>query len=321
MKKVVLILFALALLIPFVGTTEKASAYAGGLIAPNPLKDYVHQIVGVYTDNDESTSVGISSANYVWYEFDSPKTIKSYKMKANWDVDIEFYDSTNTLLHTEHFLWNNSENSQHNNLAFQLNNVSKVVFIPKTGMRIWELDVFDTLAPGSAVNPSAPANLTAMGGDAAAVTLNWTAVSGATSYVLKRSTTAGGPYTTIASAVTGTTYIDTGLTNGTKYYYVVTAINSSGSSGNSNEASATPTTPASSGRALLTIHLVGGTEKEYDLSATELDTFLDWTDSATQSSRYKFVKTWNKGPFKARAEYIVYGKIVNFDVDEYDPAQ
>ncbi|MDI4647387.1 fibronectin type III domain-containing protein [Cohnella hashimotonis] len=320
MKKVLLILFAMTLFIPIIGTTEKASAYVGGLIAPNPLKDYVDQITTKYTDNNEATGVGISSSNYVWYEFDSPKTIKSYKMKANWDVDIKFYDSTGTLLHTEHFLWKNSENSQHNNLADPVSNVSKVMFYPKTGMYIWELDVFDTLAPGSVVIPSNPVSLSAVSGDTL-INLSWTAVSGATSYVLKRSPAAGGPYTTIATSVTGTSYNDTGLTNGTKYYYVVTAVNTSGESGNSNEASATPTAPVSSGRALLTIHLVGGTEKEYDLSAAELEYFLDWTDSATQSSRYKFVKTWSKGPFKARAEYIVYGKIVNFDVDEYEPVQ
>lgn len=165
-----------------------------------------------------------------------------------------------------------------------------------------------------------PTNLTA-NANVATVTLNWTAVSGATSYNVKRSTTASGPYTTIATAVTGTTFTDTGLTNGTKYYYVVTAVNSGGESGNLNEASATPAAPVSSGRALLTLHLVGGAEKEYDLSAAERDSFLDWTDSATQSSRYKFVKTWNKGPFKARTEYVVYGKIVNFDVDEYEPTE
>jgi hypothetical protein len=48
-----------------------------------------------------------------------------------------------------------------------------------------------------------------------------------------------GPYTTIAS-VTATTYTDTNVTNGTTYYYVVSAVNSAGESGDSNEASATP---------------------------------------------------------------------------------
>src|SRR5437660_2238912 len=64
----------------------------------------------------------------------------------------------------------------------------------------------------------------------------------ATSYYVKRSTTTGGPYTQIATQTT-TSYADTGLTNETKYYYVVSAYSSAGQSANSTEVSATPTAP------------------------------------------------------------------------------
>jgi fibronectin type 3 domain-containing protein len=89
--------------------------------------------------------------------------------------------------------------------------------------------------------PAAPTGLTAAPGDAQ-VTLSWTASTGATSYNVKRATVSGGPYTTVASPTT-TTYTDTGLTNGTTYYYVVTARNVGGESGKSTEASATPAPP------------------------------------------------------------------------------
>jgi fibronectin type 3 domain-containing protein len=56
---------------------------------------------------------------------------------------------------------------------------------------------------------------------------------------VKRATVAGGPYTTVKSP-SATSYTDTGLTNGTTYYYVVTAVNSAGESGNSSQVSATP---------------------------------------------------------------------------------
>ena len=92
--------------------------------------------------------------------------------------------------------------------------------------------------------PAAPMGLTATAGNAQ-VTLNWTASSGATGYYVKRSMTSGGPYTQIAT-LDAATDTDTGLTNGTKYYYVVSAYNSAGQSANSAEVNATPVLAAPS---------------------------------------------------------------------------
>jgi lysophospholipase L1-like esterase len=75
------------------------------------------------------------------------------------------------------------------------------------------------------------------------VTLNWTAAARAASYTVKRSLANGGPYTEIASNITATTYTNTGLTNGTTYYYVVSAGNIIGDSPDSSQASATPQVP------------------------------------------------------------------------------
>jgi len=88
--------------------------------------------------------------------------------------------------------------------------------------------------------PAAPASVTATGGSAK-VTLTWTAATGATSYVIGRSTTSGGPYTTIASAATGTSYVDTTAINGVTYYYVIASTGAGGTGVNSTEASAAPT--------------------------------------------------------------------------------
>jgi predicted carbohydrate-binding protein with CBM5 and CBM33 domain len=103
---------------------------------------------------------------------------------------------------------------------------------------------FLQIVPGAV--PSAPTNLGATPGNAQ-VSLGWTAASGATGYNVKRSTTNGGPYTNVATNVSGTSFVNTGLTNGTTYYYVVTAVNASGESGVSTQVSATPSATGGDG--------------------------------------------------------------------------
>lgn len=68
--------------------------------------------------------------------------------------------------------------------------------------------------------------------------LSWNPIEGATSYILKRSETAGGPYMTTFSAI-GRTFYDTNVTPGITCYYVVSPVNAGGESPNSNEVSAT----------------------------------------------------------------------------------
>jgi hypothetical protein len=100
------------------------------------------------------------------------------------------------------------------------------------------------VVPGSSapVVPEAPAGLTATAGNSQ-VALSWTAVAGANTYNIKRAAVSGGPYTTIASGITTSLYSDTGLINGSPYYYVISAVNAVGEGSNSAQASATPLAP------------------------------------------------------------------------------
>jgi len=117
--------------------------------------------------------------------------------------------------------------------------------------------------------PAAPTNLGATLGDTE-VSLDWddNGEGDLAGYNIHRSQTDGGPYSQIDSVGLTSAYTDTGLTNGTTYYYVVTAVDSgTNESGNSNQASATPTDlpPAA----------------PTNLAATPGDTevSLDWDDS------------------------------------------
>ena len=113
--------------------------------------------------------------------------------------------------------------------------------------------------------PAAPTGLTAAAASSSQINLSWTASTGATSYNVKRATVSGGPYTTVATGVTGTTYNNTGLTASTTYYYVVSAVNGGGEGANSTQASATTVPAAPTG---------------LTATAGNAQTALSWTASA-----------------------------------------
>jgi hypothetical protein len=80
------------------------------------------------------------------------------------------------------------------------------------------------------------------------VALTWSPSSGAATYNVYCGASSGGESgTPIATGIATTYYTNTGLTNGTTYYFTVAAVNSSGTSNFSNEASATPAASGSSG--------------------------------------------------------------------------
>jgi len=85
--------------------------------------------------------------------------------------------------------------------------------------------------------------LSAVPVSATQINLVWNSLTDATAYNVKRSTTDGGPYTPVASGVTGTNYSDVGLDGGTVYYYVVSAVVSGSETANSVQATATTFSP------------------------------------------------------------------------------
>lgn len=71
--------------------------------------------------------------------------------------------------------------------------------------------------------------------------------------------------------------------------------------------------------AILSISLVNGTTKEYDVSMEEVDKFISWFEERSNGkgpSTYSFNK--KVSPYKTVKEYIVHDKIVSFEVREYE---
>lgn len=164
-----------------------------------------------------------------------------------------------------------------------------------------------------------PSNLTATPGNAK-IDLAWDAVPNATSYNVKRSTELGGPYATVTSTVYDT-YQDSPLTNGTTYYYIVTAIVDGVESGNSNEAFATPQEPneEEEGNAVLWVTMNNGSDIDYDVTMNEVNSFINWYKSRATGVGdpfYTFSKT-PISPYTSRTDYLIFDKIVCFKVNQY----
>jgi len=72
------------------------------------------------------------------------------------------------------------------------------------------------------------------------VSVSWEELATATSYRLKRGTSESGPFTVIADNLSGTSFIDASVENGTTYYYAVSAIVSGQETPDSGAHAATP---------------------------------------------------------------------------------
>jgi fibronectin type 3 domain-containing protein len=99
-------------------------------------------------------------------------------------------------------------------------------------------------ATTSTAAPAVPAGVTATAVSSSSITISWTAVTGATGYIIYGGTS----LTSLAqlATATATTYSNTGLTAATTYYYAVAATNAGGTSAQSAGVSATTQSAAPS---------------------------------------------------------------------------
>ncbi|MHA2856974.1 hypothetical protein ACXZ7E_23435 [Paenibacillus lautus] len=308
----------------------EATKYTGGLLdwVTLQLGKSISSPTGTVrelTDNNASTSKVIGNGDFVWHTFTSPVEVSAVIARYSGKVTVEFYDANNNLLQKYEL----SSIDEVETLPTPVQDVSTVALkYAGANSRVYEWNVF---GKGGELPPEAPFNLTATAGNKNVV-LHWSSsVNAATSFNIKRATVSGGPYTIIGS-VTGNTYsyTDSNVMNGTTYYYVVTAITAAGVSGDSNEAFATPKAvnpPGPGGgqegeRALLRLILLNGIDREYDLSMTEVNAFINWYEERANgvgTAMYGINKyNNNKGPFVNRKDYVFYDKIITFEVNSYN---
>ncbi|MGG4344897.1 fibronectin type III domain-containing protein [Paenibacillus lautus] len=178
-------------------------------------------------------------------------------------------------------------------------------------------------------------------GKDSSVRLDWNSVTNADEYKIEYGTESG-KYTSNLTVTKDvySNYVIPNLINGTTYYFQVKSIVNGVETIISNEAVATPkkseepgtenpgteepTTPEepSGERALLVVTMVNGLEKEYDLSMSEVNSFIDWydkKDAGNGPSKYAINKHKNNiGPFKNRIDYVIFNNILFFEINAYN---
>lgn len=87
--------------------------------------------------------------------------------------------------------------------------------------------------------PVKPTGVTAASNSYKSIKLTWTAITGVDGYKIYQKTDADANWTSLATVLNGTTYISSGLTTGTAYYYYVTAFQTSASTNFEGAASTT----------------------------------------------------------------------------------
>ena len=117
-------------------------------------------------------------------------------------------------------------------------------FTHKAGVQMAAIKAMVDRASGGVTPPPstlpAPANVTASGATASSMVIAWGSVSGAASYNVYRNGTKAN-----ASAVTTTSYTDTGLASATSYSWTVKAVDSSGAEGAASAVVSASTTGSS----------------------------------------------------------------------------
>jgi hypothetical protein len=215
--------------------------YQAVLMAPSNENSYC--VFQIHTGDAQSSAYGSTTFMLFWFSSDggSVHDYSGTELVTNlgnkWfqlNVDHNLVTGTIRVWINQNLVWTQQDNGA-GDFYFK-DGVYEQNHSPTYEMDTWISNSIQMWVSSGTNPPAAPTGLTATPA-ATQIVLAWNASVGATNYNVMRSTTSGGPYTTIAS-VTGASYTDTSPVAGTTYYYVVMAVDSFGQSTNSTQASA-----------------------------------------------------------------------------------
>jgi hypothetical protein len=224
---------------------------------------------GLYTNGAAPTNVGSIDLTSTGINLHSGDTI---------NVSMTYDGTALTVTETDPTVNKTATQSYTINISSTVGSGTAFVgFTGGTGGQTATQDILTwTYTPtATATAPAAPSNLTATAASATQVNLTWTNnATNQTGFHIDRATDSAFTQNLVTqtAAASATSFVDSGLTTGTTYYYRVRAFNAVGDSANSNTASVTtPTLPAP----VSNLHVTKVTFNEIDLS---------WTNNATNAT-------------------------------------
>jgi hypothetical protein len=191
-------------------------------------------------------TTGISQANGQWFQVDmgSPNTFYKIVLDATGSAGDYprgyLVNISNDGINWGSVVTNGSGSSAVTTITFSSPLVARYIRVTQTGSTsgwwsIHEFNVYGTVG----TPPPTPTGLTAIAGDGRVV-LSWNPTDTATGFNVERSTSSNGIYSVIVSNLPALSFTDTNVTNGTSYFFTVSAVNADGVSGDAGPVNARP---------------------------------------------------------------------------------
>ncbi len=188
------------------------------------------------TAYDGSTELGTSETVGAYTKFDSPtvKTVSNSKLTISWDSVAKAESYTIKRRRNDEDEYTDIKKLSSDNTTFTdsgLNSSTRYYYCIVANCVIDDNEYIarSTIGYGYTL-VDAPKITDVSGTSDSEIKVSWKNVSGATSYRLERRKAGETDYKTVKSAITGTSFVDSGLDKAYRYYYRVYAVNSVGES-------------------------------------------------------------------------------------------